>query len=76
LWCYLDKFDDIVGSLDTQLSYETGSLVRLAIEQAYGFAQKRMLIAGTAIMGVCLVWVWLIRNYNVKEMRQTKGRVF
>ncbi|KAH3951185.1 hypothetical protein HBI56_088750 [Parastagonospora nodorum] len=72
----LEMLDDITGSLDTQLSYEVGSPTRLAIEEAYGVAQKRMLIAGTAIMSLCVVWVLLIRNYNVKKMQQTKGRLF
>jgi hypothetical protein len=72
----LENLEEITGALDVQLSYEVGSAVRVAIEGAYGVAQKRMLIAGTAIMGACLVWVWLIKNYNVKEVRQTKGRVF
>lgn len=72
----LEMLDNITGSLDTQLSYELGSPGRLAIEEAYGVAQKRMLIAGTAIMGLCIFWVLLIQNYNVKKMEQTKGRLF
>jgi predicted MFS family arabinose efflux permease len=72
----LESLQDIVGSLDVQLSYEVGTPARSAIEQAYGVAQKRMLIAGTAIMGLCLVWVFLIKNYNVAKMQQTKGRLF
>jgi hypothetical protein len=27
-------------------------------------------------MGLCIVWVFLIRNYNVKKIQQTKGRLF
>jgi hypothetical protein len=72
----LDMLEDITASLDTQLSFEVGSPTRLAIEQAYGIAQKRMLTAGTAIMGLCVVWVMLIGNYNLKKMQQTKGRLF
>jgi hypothetical protein len=72
----LENLDNITGSLDVQLSYDVGSATRVAIEEAYGVAQKRMLIAGTAIMSLCMVWVWLIRNYNVKKMQQTKGMVF
>ncbi|KAI4675367.1 uncharacterized protein J4E84_010109 [Alternaria hordeiaustralica] len=72
----MENFDLIYGSLDEQLSYAKGSETRLAIEEAYGIAQKRMLIAGTAIMGLCLVWVFLIKNFNVAKMQQTKGRVF
>ncbi|KAF2006050.1 MFS general substrate transporter [Amniculicola lignicola CBS 123094] len=72
----LVNLEDIYGSLDVQLSYERGSPARLAIEQAYGFAQKRMLIAGTAIMGLTLVWIFMIKNINVAKLRQTKGLVF
>ena len=72
----LVNLDDIYGSLDVQLSYERGSMARIAIEEAYGVAQKRMLIAGTCIMGLTLVWIILIKNYNVSKMHQTKGRVF
>lgn len=72
----LPDLADIYGSLDTQLSYEVGSATRDAIELAYGVAQKRMLIAGTAIMGLALVWIWLIKNYNVSKMHQVKGTVF
>jgi hypothetical protein len=72
----LPNIEDIYGSLDVQLSYERGSPTRLAIEQAYGIAQKRMLIAGTCIMGLTLIWIFLIKNFNVSRMRQTKGVVF
>lgn len=67
---------DIYGSLDVQLSYESGTPTRIAIEEAYGIAQKRMLIAGTAIMGLTLAWILLIKNHNVSKVQQTKGRVF
>jgi hypothetical protein len=70
------NLEDIYGSLDVQLSYEVGSLTRTAIQEAYGIAQKRMLIAGTAIMALSLAWVLLIKNYNVAKMQQVKGLVF
>ncbi|KAF3041919.1 hypothetical protein E8E12_007317 [Didymella heteroderae] len=72
----LENLDSIYGDLTIQLSYERGTLTRVAIEQAYGIAQKRMLIAGTCIMSLTLIWIVLIKNYNVAKMRQTKGRVF
>jgi hypothetical protein len=70
------NLNDIYGDLAAQLSYEVGTPTRLAIEQAYGVAQERMLIAGTCIMGLTVIWVFLIKNYNVAKMYQTKGRVF
>lgn len=72
----MGDFDAIYGDLGAQLSYERGSPARMAIEEAYGVAQKRMLIAGTCIMGLTLVWIFMIRNLNVAKMAQTKGRVF
>lgn len=70
------SLEDIYGSLDVQLSYEVGSPTRTAIQQAYGIAQERMLIAGTTIMVLSLIWVLLIRNYNVAKIQQVKGMVF
>jgi len=70
------SLEDIYGSLDVQLSYEVGSPTRIAIQQAYGVAQEHMLIAGTAIMSLTLIWVLLIKNYNVAKMQQVKGMVF
>lgn len=68
--------DDIYGSLDVQLSYPVGGPVRTAIKQAYGVAQARMLIAGTSIMALSFASMFLIRNYNLSKMQQTKGRLF
>jgi hypothetical protein len=48
----------------------------VAIEEAYGIAQKRMLIAGTAVMGLCLTCIFLIKNFDLRKMQQTKGRLF
>ncbi|KAL2812447.1 major facilitator superfamily domain-containing protein [Aspergillus cavernicola] len=69
-------WEEIYGSLDVQLSYAMGSLEREGIVAAYGFAQKRMLIAGTAIMTLSLVWMMIIKNVNVKESKQVKGVLF
>lgn len=68
--------EDIYSSLDIQLSYEWGSPERIGIQNAYGYAQQRMLIAGTAIMALCLVWVLLIKNINLAKIEQTRGTVF
>ncbi|KIX05780.1 uncharacterized protein Z518_03752 [Rhinocladiella mackenziei CBS 650.93] len=66
----------IYGSLPVQLSYPVGSPERLGIQKAYGYAQARMLAAGTAIMVLGFVWVAMMRDLNVKKMSQTKGNVF
>jgi MFS family permease len=67
--------DLIYKSLPTQLSYPVGSAIRTAIVEAYGYAQARMLIAGTAFMVLGFIWVGMMRNLNVKNMTQTRGNV-
>ena len=67
----------IYSSLPAQLSYPIGSPERLAIQHAYGYAQARMLAAGTGVFGLAFIWVFLLRNLDVsKNKSQTKGTVF
>ncbi|KAI1060871.1 hypothetical protein LB507_010010 [Fusarium sp. FIESC RH6] len=66
----------IAGDLDSQLAYEMGSPERLAIQEAYGWGQSRMLGAGTGIMAIALVSLFLIKNYDLRTIKQTKGTVF
>ncbi|RDW66569.1 siderophore iron transporter mirB-like protein [Coleophoma cylindrospora] len=68
--------DSIYGDLSTQLSYPMGSETRIGIQQAYGYAQEKMLIAGTAIIALAFVWILLIRNINLANVPQVKGTVF
>ena len=72
----LPDIDTIYDDLDTQLSYDIDSPERLAIQESYGYAQTRMLAAGTAIMALSFVWILLIRNINVAKIQQVKGMVF
>ncbi|GJC84209.1 siderophore iron transporter mirB [Colletotrichum liriopes] len=72
----LESLEDIYSDLDTQLSYPVGSEERLAIQQAYGYAQTRMLAAGTSVMIFGFIAVFMIKNFNLKKMNQTKGLVF
>ncbi|KAI0517343.1 major facilitator superfamily domain-containing protein [Xylaria bambusicola] len=72
----LENLVDIYGDLETQLSYPVGSATRLAIQKAYGYAQTRMLAAGTGVMGLGLIWMLLIRNIDVRKVTQVKGMVF
>jgi hypothetical protein len=69
-------WESIYDSLDVQLSYEKGSAAREAIMQAYAVTQKKMLIAGTAVMALCLVWMFLIKNVNLRDNKQVKGVLF
>ncbi|XEV02586.1 hypothetical protein FSHL1_007873 [Fusarium sambucinum] len=66
----------IAGDLDSQLMYEMGSPERLAIQKAYGYGQARMLGVGTGIMSIALISLFLIKNYDLRTIKQTKGTVF
>ncbi|KAI6089958.1 MFS general substrate transporter [Hypoxylon rubiginosum] len=69
-------WEDIYDSLDVQLSYPMGSDVRSAIIEAYAQTQTYMIIAGTVIMSLSLIWVMLIKNIRLNEIQQTKGVLF
>ncbi|KAK5282774.1 hypothetical protein LTR40_002805 [Exophiala xenobiotica] len=71
-----DSIEDIYNSLDVQLSYPVGSPERLGIQEAYGYAQARMLAVGTGLMGLSLIWMFMIRNINLKKVDQTRGTIF
>ncbi|KIY02720.1 uncharacterized protein Z520_01185 [Fonsecaea multimorphosa CBS 102226] len=68
--------EDIYNDLNTQLSYAKGTPERLGIQQAYGYAQARMLAVGTGLMALSLIWMFMIKNINVKKIAQVKGTVF
>ncbi len=72
----LPDLDAIYEDLDTQLNYTIGSPERLGIQEAYGYAQTRMLAAGTGVMGLAILWVLLIRDIDLRKTAQVKGLVF
>jgi MFS family permease len=65
----------IYSSLTTQLSFPIGSDTRIAIQEAYSDAQRRLLIPGLAvwIIGIVAVLAW--RDVNLKNINQVKGNV-
>jgi hypothetical protein len=65
----------IYDDLTVQLSYEPGDPVRDGIIQAYGLAQRNMLIAGVVTMSIAFIWVAMIKNINVSKVKQVKGVV-
>lgn len=65
----------IYEDLKTQLSYPKGTETRIAIEKAYSVAQSRMLIAGTAVMALSLIWMFVMRDLKLTK-QQTKGVLF
>ena len=60
----------------TQLSYPVGSTTRLAIQRAYGEVQKYLFITGTGGLAVGVLGIMMWSNTNIKNIKQTKGRVF
>ena len=66
----------IYEDLTVQLSYPVGSPARIAIQYAYGDAQKMLLIAGTAVWVLGFVGVAMWRDIQVIGIKQVKGRVF
>ncbi|KAK4131429.1 MFS general substrate transporter [Trichocladium antarcticum] len=66
----------IYESLEVQLAYAVGSAERIGIQKAYGYAQTRMLAAGTSFMVLAFVATLLIRNINLANHPQVKGMVF
>ncbi|EYE90522.1 siderophore iron transporter mirB [Aspergillus ruber CBS 135680] len=70
------NWKDIYGSLEVQLSYPVGSPARNAIIMAYGYVQRRMLLAGVCFMPLALGCVLLWKNIDVKGKQQTRGMVF
>ena len=65
----------IFSKIDIQKSYAMGTPTRRAINQAYGDAQKMMLIASTAVLAIAVLAVMLWRDVNIKNFKQVKGMV-
>jgi hypothetical protein len=72
----MPRLDVIYEKLDIQLSYPVGSPTRRAIQNSYGYAQTRMLAAGTGLMALAFAWVLMIRDIRLDEISQVKGMVF
>ncbi|KAB8230831.1 putative MFS siderophore iron transporter [Aspergillus alliaceus] len=68
-------WETIYDDLEVQLSYEKGTPERHAIALAYASSQQKMLIAGTCIMALSLIWMFVIRDIKLSK-QQTKGVLF
>ncbi|CAG8006923.1 unnamed protein product [Penicillium nalgiovense] len=71
-----DQWETIYESLDAQLSYPVGSPARTAIQNAYAFSQRNMMIAGTAVMGLSIAWVLMMRNIKVQSNKDLSKVLF
>ncbi|OQD88093.1 hypothetical protein PENANT_c004G07460 [Penicillium antarcticum] len=71
-----DQWSTIYEDLEVQLSYPVGSPARIAIQNAYAFSQRNMMIAGTAVMGLSLAWVAIMRNIKVHNDKDLNKVLF
>lgn len=72
----MSNLDNIYEDLVTQLSYPIGSPTRLAIQNAYAYAELRLLAVGCGIMALAIPWTLLIKDINLKRRSQVRGTVF
>ncbi|XP_014558639.1 hypothetical protein COCVIDRAFT_24842 [Bipolaris victoriae FI3] len=66
----------IYSDITTQLSFPMGSPTRMAIQRAYEVAFTRLLSIATGLCVLAAVGIFLWRNINVKEIKQSKGHVW
>ncbi|KAF9892060.1 hypothetical protein FE257_002466 [Aspergillus nanangensis] len=68
----------IYSDMVVQMSYADGTPERDAIVGTYADIQRKMVIAGTCLVPLCIACVYFWRNINVKKLdrEQTKGNVF
>ncbi|PLB48269.1 MFS general substrate transporter [Aspergillus steynii IBT 23096] len=71
-----DQWKTIYEDLEEQLKYPVGSAARTAIQNSYAFAQRNMMIAGTAIMAVSIVAVAMMRNIKVQNNKDLNKVLF
>lgn len=76
-----NKSTTIYGDMVLQMSFEDGTPEREAIVGAYGYLQRRMVIAGSCFMPLCLFAIFVWKNINIRKLQseqgvQTKGTVF
>ena len=64
---------DIYSSIEEQLGYAWGSLAREAIIEAYSNTQRYLCIAGTAVLVLQFVWVFMWRDISVKDFKKPRG---
>ncbi|XXH00126.1 hypothetical protein Hte_006468 [Hypoxylon texense] len=64
----------IFGSIVAQKSYPMGSPIREAIVAAYADVQRKMVIAGSAFIPVCIICLVAWKNINVVKLEETRGK--
>ncbi|KAI1376563.1 MFS general substrate transporter [Hypoxylon crocopeplum] len=69
-----DLVSNIFGNINVQKSYPMGSPIRTAIIEALGDVQRKMVIAGSAFLPVCVICLIVWKNINVVKLEQTRGK--
>ncbi|KAL3471477.1 major facilitator superfamily domain-containing protein [Aspergillus californicus] len=72
----MGNLDRIYDDLVTQMQYPVGSPVRTAIQNAYAYAELRLLAVGCGIMVLAIPWCILIKDVDLKRKAQVRGTVF
>lgn len=72
----IENYANIYGDMTVQSSYPVGSPTRVAITQAYGDAQRYMLIGGACFLAFGWFFTLIWRDISVRHSKQTKGNVF
>ncbi|KAE8165450.1 major facilitator superfamily domain-containing protein [Aspergillus tamarii] len=70
------KAAELYGSIEEVVSYPIGTPERDATIQAYGVAQRRMLIAGLSILPLAVASILMWRDIRLKKLSQVRGTVF
>lgn len=68
-----DLAASIYASLDTQLEY-AGTPTGDAINQAYAYVMRMMVITGVCFIPLCIACIFLWKNVNVKKLEEEKGK--
>jgi hypothetical protein len=63
----------IYGNINAQLGQPWGSPERKAVQHAFGDAQKVMVMFGTITFVPCFIWVAMLKNSRMSEMKARKG---
>ncbi|KAI0377944.1 MFS general substrate transporter [Hypomontagnella monticulosa] len=64
----------IFGNIAVQKSYPMGSPIREAIILAFGDVQRKMVIAGSAFIPICVICLVVWKNINVVKLEETRGK--
>lgn len=67
------NYMSVFGDLVQQMAYPDGSEGREAVVGAYAFVQRRMVIAGAALMPLCALSIFVWKNVNLKKLEREKG---